>query len=174
MENKIILNFIRNEILEAFQSKEVVKRNLIIISIECILALLLSKNNNFSETTISFFRFQMFLTSTTVVCVLLINTTLIKYNAKKNNVSNYNYVLKYSQYIKFSVFSAMFFQLIFILVKIFKLKNKFLIILGFLVFLNTFLNLIFSVNVMVNSFNEPQKLDRFNLNKVDLTKKDSH
>lgn len=172
MENKIILEFIKNEILEAFQSKEVVNRNLSIIALDFIMAYLLSSNNLFSNTT--FFRFQMFLTSISMVWVLAINTIIIKYNAKKNNFSNYNYVLKYSQYIKFSVFSAIFFQILFLLVKIFNFKSNFITILGFLVFINIFLNLIFAVNTIAGSFEESTKSHTFNFNKANLRKKDSH
>lgn len=174
MENKIITEFIKREILEAFQSKEVVNRNLIIIAIECILAYFLSKNNQLSEVAIPFYQFQMFLTTTTIVFVSCINSILIKYNAKKNNTSNYSYILKYSQYLKFGVFSGMFFQLVFILIKVLKVKSNFITILGFLVFLNTFLNLLFSVNTMMYPFEEPDELEKTKYNKVNLTKKDSY
>lgn len=174
MKNKIILEFIKNETLEAFQSKEVVKRNVGIIAIDFIIAYLISSNNHFFNITFSLFIFQMFLTSISIVCVLSINTIIIKYNANKNNASNYKHVLKYSQYIKFSVFSAIFFQVVFIFVKIFNFKSNFITILGFLVFFNIFLNLIFAVNTIAGSFEEPIESHTFNFNKVNLRKKDSH
>lgn len=155
MNNKSILRFIKSEILEAFQSKEVLKRNLCIITMDFLIAYLLANNCYFHNISFSLFRFQMFFTSISIVCVLFINTMIFKYNAKKNNVFNYSYILKYSQYIKFSIFSAIFFQLLFIFVRLFKFNNNFLIILGFLVFFNTFFNLIFAVNTIGNSFKEP-------------------
>ena len=77
--------------------------------------------------------------------MILFGTALMRINSKKNKDINIDTILKFSNYIKWGVFSVIIYQVIFISIRLSNIQDNFIKVFGTLMFMNLYINIIIGI-----------------------------
>lgn len=145
MNKGVVKTILKLEIKDMFKMREAVKANMVLISIYLCVAEIASKNSLISNNFEVFYKANLFISSLSSLWMILFGTALMRINSKKNKDINIDTILKFSNYIKWGVFSAIIYQVIFISIRLSNIQDNFIKVFGTLMFMNLYINIIIGI-----------------------------
>lgn len=145
MNKGVVKTILKLEIKDMFKMREAVKANMVLICIYLCVAEVASKNSLISNNFEGFYKANLFISSLSSLWTILFGTALMRINSKKNKDINIDTILKFSNYIKWGVFSAIIYQVIFISIRLSNIQDNFIKVFGTLMFMNLYINIIIGI-----------------------------
>lgn len=156
---KFIKKILKSELDELVNEKVILKRLSMLVLVIAIISIVLSCIVKDMEPIAMFYNnTNIFIASFTVVGMFISNIFLLKINLKQKKASFVQQDMSYmlAQNLKVSIGFIFMYHIVLLSVKIFSIQNKFIIVLGVLLYLSAFIFLYFAVNDTIDSFNKKE------------------